>query len=84
MARLARSLLRLAYFFVLIYLFAHIINPESFISVDTTSAFSRWIYGDSNQENFEDLWVLVWFIGSLLAAAVTYCLTMFIIKKVRQ
>ena len=81
---LVRSIAKIGLFIVLFCLGARLIDPATFISLDTTSAFAQWIYGNVNQENFDDLWVLSWVVFSFIFAIVFYKVMMLILKKVRQ
>jgi len=81
---LVRSIVKIGIFIVLFCLGAKLIDPATFISLDATSAFAQWIYGNVNQENFDDLWVLSWVVFSFIFAIVFYKVMMLILKKVRQ
>ncbi len=77
----ARSIAKIGLFIVLFCLGAWLIDPATFISVDATSAFAQWIYGNVNQENFDDLWVLSWVVFSFIFAIVFYKVIMLLINK---
>lgn len=81
---LARRLAKTIWFMALFWMGTRFIYPESFISLYTSERFAQWIHGYSSQENFDDLWVLVWIAGSFAFAAVGYLLSMWIIRKVRR
>ena len=81
---LVRIIVRVALFIVLFCLGAWLIDPATFISLDATSAFAQWIYGNVNQENFDDLWVLSWVVFSFIFAILFYKILILILKKVRQ
>lgn len=57
---LARKLAKIAWFICLFYIGLRIIYPENLISLYTSERFAQWVYGYSSQENFDDLWVLIW------------------------
>ena len=78
---LARSIAKIGLFIVLFCLGAWLIDPATFISLDATSAFAQWIYGNVNQENFDDLWVLSWVVFSFIFAIVFYKVIMLLINK---
>jgi len=84
MISLVCSIAKIGLFIVLFCLGAWLIDPATFISLDATSAFSQWIYGNVNQENFDDLWVLSWVVFSFIFAIVLYKTFIFIIKKLCQ
>ncbi len=81
MIRLARSIAKIGLFIVLFCFGAWLIDPATFISLDATSAFAQWIYGNVNQENFDDLWVLSWVVFSFIFAIVFYKVIMLLINK---
>lgn len=81
---LAMKLGKLALFFVLLYLAALEINPESFISLEASESFAQRADGFVSQENFDDLWVLTWVVCSVLSAVVGYVVIMKSIKKIRR
>lgn len=81
---LAMKLAKVALFFALIYLAAMAISPESFISLDASESFAKWEDGFVSQENFDDLWVLIWVVCSVLTAVVGYIVIMKLIKKIRS
>jgi len=81
MISLVRSIAKIGLFIVLFCLGARLIDPATFISLDATSAFAQWIYGNVNQENFDDLWVLSWVVFSFIFAIVFYKAMMLILKK---
>lgn len=78
---LVRSIAKIGLFIVLFCLGARLIDPATFISLDATSAFAQWIYGNVNQENFDDLWVLSWVVFSIIFAIVFYKVIMLLINK---
>ncbi len=78
---LARSIAKIGLFIVLFCLGAWLIDPATFITLDATSAFAQWIYGNVNQENFDDLWVLSWVVFSFIFAMVLYKVTMLLLNK---
>lgn len=78
---LARSIAKIGLFIVLFCLGARLIDPATFISLDATSAFAQWIYGNVNQENFDDLWVLSWLVFSFIFAMVFYKVIMLLLNK---
>ncbi len=78
---LVRSIAKIGLFIVLFCLGARLIDPATFISLDATSAFAQWIYGNVNQENFDDLWVLSWVVFSIIFAIVLYKVIMLLINK---
>ncbi|MFI8418657.1 hypothetical protein ACQKDS_19805 [Serratia sp. NPDC078593] len=80
---LARRFAKLALFIFLVWGLAHIIDPARFISLETTQDFARWKDGSVNQENFDDLCVLLWVIGTFFFAWLTYTVIMFLIRKMR-
>lgn len=93
MARLsARNVLRkltvwmikTAVFLTYFCLAARLINASRFISYETSSRFSHWLYGYTSQENFDDLWFFADVALSLLAAVVLYFMTMMLIVKIRK
>ncbi|WP_238082921.1 MULTISPECIES: hypothetical protein [Pseudescherichia] len=84
MTILVRVIVRVVLFIVLFCLGAWLIDPAIFISLDATSAFAQWIYGNVNQENFDDLWVLSWVVFSFIFAILFYKMLILILKKVRQ
>jgi len=84
MISLVRSIAKIGLFIVLFCLGARLIDPPTFISVDATSAFAQWIYGNVNQENFDDLWVLAWVVFSFIFAIVCYKTFIFIFKRLCQ
>ena len=79
-----RSLGKIIFFFAMFCLGARLIDPATFISLHTTSAFSEWIYGNVNQENFDDLWVIIWILCSFIFAVISYKIAILIIHKMRQ
>lgn len=81
---LVRRLVKIAWFMLLFCLGARIIDPAKFIDLATTQRFSQWLYGYSSQENFDDLWVMMWIICSLLFAIIIYYITPLLVKKVRR
>jgi len=81
MISLVRIIAKVGLFIVLFCLGAWLIDPATFISVDATSAFAQWIYGNVNQENFDDLWVLSWVVFSFIFAIVFYKVIMLLINK---
>lgn len=81
MISLVRSIAKIGLFIVLFCLGARLIDPPTFISVDATSAFAQWIYGNVNQENFDDLWVLAWVVFSFIFAMVFYKVIMLLLNK---
>jgi hypothetical protein len=60
------------------------IAASRFISYETSSRFSEWLYGYSSQENFDDLWFYTDVSLSILSASVLYVLTMKLIMKIRK
>jgi len=78
------SITKIGLFIVLFCLGAWLIDPATFISLDATSAFAQWIYGNVNQENFDDLWVLSWVVFSFIFAIVFYKIFMLIFKRLSQ
>lgn len=78
---LVRSIAKIGLFIVLFCLGARLIDPATFITLDATSAFAQWIYGNVNQENFDDLWVLSWVVFSFIFAMVFYKVIMLLIHK---
>ena len=81
MTILVRVIVRVVLFIVLFCLGAWLIDPAIFISLDATSAFAQWIYGNVNQENFDDLWVLSWVVFSIIFAIFFYKVIMLLINK---
>lgn len=81
MISLVRSIAKIGLFIVLFCLGARLIDPATFISLDATSAFAQWIYGNVNQENFDDLWVLSWVVFSIVFAIFFYKVIMLLINK---
>lgn len=81
---LARELAKTAWFISLFWLGTRVIYPEKFISLYTSERFAQWVHGYSSQENFDDLWVLTWVVGSFAFAVVGYLFSMWIIRKVRR
>lgn len=81
---LAIRLAKTVWFTALFLLGTRLIYPESFVSLYTSERFARWVHGYSSQENFDDLWVLTWLIGSFAFAVVGYQLSMWTIRKVRR
>ena len=81
MISLVRSIAKIGLFIVLFCLGARLIDPATFISLDATSAFAQWIYGNVNQENFDDLWVLSWVVFSIIFAIFFYKVIMLLINK---
>ncbi|EHK7649060.1 hypothetical protein IAH82_002927 [Escherichia coli] len=63
---------------------ARIIDASRFISYETSSRFSHWLYGYSSQDNFDDLWFFADVAISLMAAVVLYFMTMMLIVKIRK
>ncbi len=55
MISLVRSIAKIGLFIVLFCLGARLIDPATFISLDATSAFAQWIYGNVNQESTDHL-----------------------------
>ena len=84
--RVVHGLAKTAWFVGLFYIGLRVIIflPEKFISLYTSERFAKWVYGYSSQENFDDLWVLTWVLGSIVFAVVGYLLTKWIIRKVRR
>ncbi len=78
---LVRSIAKIGFFIVLFCLGAWLIDPVTFITLDATSAFAQWIYGNVNQENFDDLWVMSWVVFSFIFAIVFYKVIMLLINK---
>lgn len=72
---------RIVLFISFFSLAATLIRASTFISYETSSDFSEWLYGFSSQENFDDLWFYADVTFSLLAAAVCYSVVMFLIRK---
>lgn len=83
MKHLVRKFVKCLLYVVLVYCFANIIKPSAIIDMDTSDAFSKWIYGNVTQENFEDLRMVVWGLGSLFAAFIGYRLIMWVMKMAR-
>lgn len=81
---LARRFAKIAWFVLLFCLGTRLIDPASFISLETTQRFAVWLHGYSSQENFDDLWVLTWLVCSLVFASISYIVTIKIIRKVRH
>ncbi|AXC67737.1 hypothetical protein CSL77_002022 [Salmonella enterica subsp. diarizonae] len=81
---LARKLAKIAWFICLFYIGLRIIYPENLISLYTSERFAQWVYGYSSQENFDDLWVLIWGVCSFAFAVVGHLFSMWIIKKMRR
>lgn len=81
---LVRRLAKIIWFMLLFCLGARLIDPATFISLDTTEHFARWLYGYSSQENFDDLWVLLWVVCSLAFAIASYLITILIVRKLRH
>lgn len=79
-----RIFLKVILFIGLFCLGAMIINPEIFISLETSERFAIWIYGFVSQENFDEFWVLTWMVCSLLTAIVGYLMAMKLIKILRR
>lgn len=67
--------------FLLFYCFASQIDSSAFISYETSSAFSKWLYGFSSQDNFDDLWFFSDFGFSLLSATLSYKVIMLLVEK---
>jgi len=63
---------------------AMLIDPATFISLDTANSFAEWTYGDVNQENFDELWVLTWIACSMLFSLAGYFLIIRIARKMRR
>ena len=76
MTTLARRGAKTALFTLLFCLCAKVIDASAFISEETASNFSQWMYGYSSQDNFDDLWFYVNVGGSLLVAIVLYNIIM--------
>ncbi|WP_336855643.1 hypothetical protein [Pseudescherichia vulneris] len=72
MATLARRVAKTGLFILLFCLCAKVIDASAFISVETSSHFSQWVYGYASQDNFDDLWFYVDVLGSLLVAIALY------------
>lgn len=88
MAALARKLYvigaKTLLFFILFCLFAKFIDASKFISYETTSHFSDWLYGASSQDNFDNLWFFADVGLTLFAAIFSYKIILLAIsKKVR-
>lgn len=72
-------------FFILFCLFARFIDASKFISYETATHFSEWLYGASSQDNFDDLWFFADVGFTLIAAIFSYKIIMFTLtKKVRH
>lgn len=88
MAALARKLYvigaKTLLFFILFFLFAKFIDASKFISYETASHFSDWLYGASSQDNFDNLWFFADVGLTLIAAIFSYKIILLAIsKKVR-
>lgn len=75
---------KLFWFALLCYSGARFTDPAEFISLETTQRFAKWAEGSVNQENFDDLWVLIWVMFSLMFAVAGYIATMQILRKLRR
>lgn len=78
----ARRVVHLIWFALLCYIGARLIDPATFISLETTQCFAEWLNGNVSQENFDDLWVLAWVVCTLIFATVGYMITIQIIRKI--
>lgn len=67
--------------FLLFYCFASQIDSSAFISYETSSAFSTWLYGFSSQDNFDDLWFFSDFGFSLLSATLIFKVIILLVRK---
>lgn len=83
MATLARRLAKAVLLIALFCLFAKLIDTSQFISLDTANAFSTWLHGSANQENYDDLWFFADVILSLLLAVTAYNVVIFLSRKMR-
>ncbi|MDE1187171.1 MAG: hypothetical protein PW844_11940 [Pantoea sp.] len=72
MMKLARRSVKTVLFIALFCLFARLIDASKFISLDTANAFSTWLHGSANQENYDDLWFFTDVLLSLLSTVVAY------------
>ncbi|MDZ7320767.1 hypothetical protein N4G41_03870 [Kosakonia sacchari] len=88
MATLARKwliiVLKVLLFIFLFCVAAKLIDASTFISYETSSRFSEWLYGFSSQDNFDDLWFFADVGLSLLSAIAGYVIVIKILRKVRR
>lgn len=73
-----------AIFILFFCLTATLIDSSTFISYETSSEFSEWLYGFSSQENFDDLWFYSDLSISILTSAMCYILAMNLIRVLRR
>jgi len=82
--RLIRWLSKTILFLFFFYISAMSIDASKFISYETSSKFSHWLYGYSSQENFDDLFFFTDIVMSTLSAVFLYVISAKIIYKIRS
>lgn len=78
-----RRLSKIVLFVTLFYLFARLLDSSKFISLDTADSFARWLHGNVNQENFDDLWFFTNVGLSLLSTVVAWYIVIKLVNKWR-
>ncbi len=63
---------------------AKIFDASKFISYETSSKFSKWLYGFSSQDNFDDLWFYTDVLVSILIAFLLCYLSIRLINSIRK
>ncbi|EOC1565190.1 hypothetical protein ACI1AR_000516 [Cronobacter dublinensis] len=82
MATPARRAAKTLLFVALFCVFARVIDASRFISLETANAFSRWLHGSANQENYDDLWLFTDLIASALCAVVAWRVIMGVWRRI--
>ncbi len=80
----AYNVLKIVLFILLFCSGASLIDPSHFISLDTAERFATYVYGYSSQENFDDLWVLIWIVCSIAFAVAGYIIILWLLRKLRR
>lgn len=71
-------------FLIFFCISAKLFDASEFISYETSSKFSEWLYGFSSQDNFDDLWFYTDILISILFAFLLCHLSIRLINNVRK
>lgn len=81
MQQIAPVIAKTVLFIALFFLFASLIDSSKFISLNVANHFAKWLHGNANQENYDDLWFFTDVILSLILSFVS-CKLIFRLFKI--
>lgn len=81
MQKLAPAIAKTVLFIALFCLFASLVDSSKFISLNVANHFAKWLHGNANQENYDELWFFTDVILSLVLSFISYKLISRLFRK---